>query len=166
MMNTENWDSIQKALAERRHDVPSDRYFSGILAEFHARQRDVAFEQKSLMDRLAESVQDLWFFQPVRLVQGVAFSLLVLFFTFNGLYDSWNDGSATLANWYKGDVSIQNRSDVQEHFLISNAIDQLGSNALNRPVELASISTVASGVDRTQYVMNSTPATYDAVVAF
>ncbi|MES2308653.1 MAG: hypothetical protein V4507_07310 [Verrucomicrobiota bacterium] len=162
----ENWDSIQKALAERRHDVPSDQYFSGILSEFHSRQRNVAFVQKSLVDRLIESIKDLWFFQPARLIQGAAFSLIVLFFTLNGLHESWSEGSETLTNWYKGDASSENQSSVQEQFMISSAMDQLGAASLNRPAELASISTVAAGVDRTQYVMNSTPATYDAVVAF
>ena len=165
-MNMETTDSVQKALAGLRHEVPSDAYFSVVLAEFHSRQRNQAMAPKSFSIRLTESLKDLWFFNPARLLQAGAFSLIVLFFTMNGLHQSWSSSSTSLANWYQGkSVSVEQVS-LPEHFLVSNLVDQLGSTSLARPVELAGLSLGEIGADRTQYVMNTMPAAYDSVVAF
>ncbi len=165
-MTMENIDSVQKALSGLRDEVPSDLYFSGVLAEFHSRQRNQRLVPQSFTTRLMESVKDLWFFNPARLVQGSAFALILLFFTLNGLHESWSSNSAVLVNWYQGESLRLEKSTLPEQFLTSNGIDQLGSSALVRPVELAALSLGEMGSDRTQYVMNTTPASYDSVVAF
>ncbi len=165
-MSMENIDKVQKALAGLRDEVPSDSYFSGVLSEFHSRQRNQQLVSKSLAFRLTESLKDLWFFNPARLVQASAFSLVLLFFTLNGLNQSWNSNSTSLVNWYRGEGAQLNSSLFPEQYLTSNGIDSLGAGSLARPVELAALSLAEIGSERTQYVMNTTPAAYDSVVAF
>lgn len=166
MENMENMDKVQKALAGLREEVPSDAYFSGVLSEFHSRQRNQQLVSKSLTVRLTDSLKDLWFFNPARLVQVSAFSLVLLFFTLNGLNQSWNSNSTSLVNWYRGEAVQPNSSLFPEHYLTSNGIDSLGERILSRPVELTALSLAEIGLERTQYVMNTTPVAYDSVVAF
>ncbi len=165
-MSMENMDKVQKALVDLRNEVPSDAYFSGVLSEFHSRQRSQQLVSKSFSFRLTEAFKDLWFFNPARLVQAGAFSIVVLFFTLNGLNQSWNSNSTSLVNWYRGEAVQLSSSLFPETYLTSNGVNSLGESSLARPVELAALSLAEISSERTQYVMNTTPAAYDSVVAF
>lgn len=160
-MKMQNSEAIKELLQGNKNQVPSESYFSGVLSEFHKRQRLNQLQKKSIAVQLREFLADMWFFQPARLVQVSAMSVFVLFFTLNGIRDSWSSASATLASF---ENSQSTSSD--EHFLISSAIDQLGSSALNQSFELASSVANDSNSGRTQYVSNTVPLSADTVVAF
>lgn len=165
-MNMDQNELIQKALVGFRSELPSEKFFSNVLSEFHKRQRMSQLQKKSFWMRFTEFLSDMWFFQPSKLLQVSAVSLFALFFTLNGIRDSWSSASTSFAG-LTSDTSVSMEMTPSESlFVTSNALDQLGSRSLTQGVELASLSGEAVGSDRIQYVSRSMPETYDTVVAF
>jgi hypothetical protein len=163
--NEEDFSQIQKLLATKRMEMPSQSYFNGVLHEFHQRQRAMSVQPRnSFITRLVaqwESICETLIPRPsLRYAYAVA-GLAVLLAV--GLNESWNAGSQEAPT-----LSLQTEQPENKGFAFAEALAPQQVSTVDQQIDAASIDPVRLDNKHVMphYVMAQAPTSYDTTMAF
>lgn len=158
----ENFSEIQKLLAMKRLELPSQNYFDGVLSEFHNRQRAALLQPRyTFVSRLFAGIDSLReTLMPRPALRYAYASLAVVGLLAVGLSQSWNDGS-TLST-----LALQNSPASHDQYAFSQALEPRSS--VDQQIDAASLNPVSldNKTVMPHYVMAQAPTSYDTSMAF
>lgn len=162
--NEENFGEIQKLLAMKRLELPSQAYFDGVLSEFHNRQRAELLQPRyTFVSRFfagMDALRDALIPRPA--LRYAYASLAVVALLAVGLKQSWTgaDGTSTLA--------LQNTPASHDEYAFSQALEPQRTSSVDQQIDAASISPVSldNKTVMPHYVIAQAPTSYDTSMAF
>lgn len=159
----ENFSEIQKLLAMKRLELPSQTYFDGVLSEFHNRQRASLLQPRySFVSRLfagLDSLREVLLPRPA--LRYAYASLAVVALLSVGLKQSWTAGDTNST------LALQNTPASHDQYAFSQGLEPQRST-VDQQIDAASISPVSldNKTVMPHYVIAQAPTSYDTSMAF
>lgn len=158
----DNFQELQKLLAMKRTELPSQRYFDGVLSEFHNRQRATLLEPRytfvSRFFSALESFQE--FFQPRPALRYAMATTATVLLLAAGVTVTWNEASTTST------VAVTPASS--EQFAYTQALEPQKVLLVDQQIDAASVDPVRLDNKSVlpHYVIAQAPTSYDVAMAF